>query len=181
MPPTDDHGGVLHFLNPDEAATLDAMAGRIIPGDAGDPGAREARAVVFIDRSLAGFLREQQTPYRVGLRRLDEHTRERFGHPFAALGTSEQDAVLAELDRRALAGGDPLGRFFAVVREHVVQGTFSDPSHGGNRGGAGWRLVGFPGARWGYSAGQMARDFDATTIPITTLADLYAGDRSTGP
>jgi gluconate 2-dehydrogenase gamma chain len=39
-------------------------------------------------------------------------------------------------------------------------------------------MVGFPGARWGYSARQMARDFDAATIPLTTLADLYAGDRS---
>jgi gluconate 2-dehydrogenase gamma chain len=181
MSPSERDAPVLHFLNQLEAATLDAMAARIIPGDAGDPGAHEARAVVFIDRSLAGFLREQQTPYRVGLRRLDAYTTERYGRAFAALESSEQDEVLAELDRRAVAGGDdPLGRLFAVVREHVVQGTLSDPTHGGNAGGVGWRMVGFPGARWGYSTREMARDFDATTIPLTTLADLYAGDRSMG-
>jgi gluconate 2-dehydrogenase gamma chain len=161
---------VLHFLNPVEVATLDAMAARIIPGDAADPGAREARAVVFIDRTLSGFLRDQQATYRVGLQRLDELA----GGRFVDLDTDAQDELLASLDRR----DDALGHFFAVIREHVVQGMFCDPSYGGNHGRAGWRMVGFPGARWGYSARQMARDFDATTIPLTTLADLYAGDRS---
>jgi gluconate 2-dehydrogenase gamma chain len=170
---------VLHFLNPVEAATLDAMAARIVPGSAEDPGAREAQAVLFIDRSLAGFLRDQQTPYRVGLRRLDAFTRERHGRRFAELEESQQDEVLAELDRRSRGeDSDGLGKLFAIVREHVVQGLFCDPSHGGNRDAVGWRMIGFPGARWGYSARQMARDFDATTIPVRTLADLYAGDRS---
>jgi gluconate 2-dehydrogenase gamma chain len=170
---------VLHFLNPVEAATLDAMAARIVPGSAEDPGAREAQAVLFIDRSLAGFLRDQQTPYRVGLRRLDAFTRERYGRRFPDLDESQQDEVLTELDRRSRGeDGDGLGKLFAVVREHVVQGLFCDPSHGGNRDAVGWRMIGFPGARWGYSARQMARDFDATTIPLRTLADLYAGDRS---
>jgi gluconate 2-dehydrogenase gamma chain len=163
----------LHFLNRVEAATLDALAARIVPGDADDPGAREAGAVFFIDRALAGFLREQQTPYRVGLRRLDAAAGERFGRPFRELEADAQDALLADLDARR-------DHFFAVVREHVVQGTLCDPSYGGNRGAAGWRWVGFPGARWGYGAGEMARDFDADTIPVTTLADLYAGDRSVG-
>jgi gluconate 2-dehydrogenase gamma chain len=87
--------------------------------------------------------------------------------------------LLAELDQRHGDGErDDLGSFFAVVREHVVQGFFCDPAYGGNRDGAGWRAVGFPGARWGYSARQMGRDFDSTTIPVTTLADLYDGDRS---
>lgn len=181
MPPDERNTPVLHFLNPVEAATLDAMAARILPGDGDDPGAREAQAVVFIDRSLAGFLRDQRTPYRLGLRRLDELTRGRYDRPFTGLSDEEQDEVLADLDARALHDADdPLGHLFAVVREHVVQGVFCDPSHGGNREGAGWRMVGFPGARWGYSAREMGRDFDATAIPLTTLADLYAGDRSTG-
>lgn len=181
MSTTERGAPVLHFLNPVEAATLDAMAARIIPGTDEDPGAREAQAILFIDRSLAGFLRDQQTPYRVGLRRLDAYTRERYGRAFVELDSAEQDAVLTELDRRALGDDrDGLGKLFAVVREHVVQGIFCDPSHGGNRDGIGWRMVGFPGARWGYSAREMGRDFDATTIPLTTLADLYAGNRSAG-
>ena len=62
--------------------------------------------------------------------------------------------------------------FFAVIREHTVEGYFCDPIYGGNRGAVGWRLVGFPGAQWGYMAEQMKPGFDASVIPIKTLSDL---------
>jgi gluconate 2-dehydrogenase gamma chain len=62
--------------------------------------------------------------------------------------------------------------FFAVIREHTVEGYFCDPIYGGNREVVGWRLVGFPGAQWGYTAEQMKPGFDATVIPIQTLSDL---------
>jgi gluconate 2-dehydrogenase gamma chain len=42
------------FFNIHEAATVDALASRILPGSADDPGAHEAGAVYYIDRSLAG-------------------------------------------------------------------------------------------------------------------------------
>lgn len=170
----------LLFFNPKEAATIDAMAARIIPGDAQDPGAREARAYLYVDRALAGFARELQTFYRNGLRRLDDACVARFdGRRFVDLLEHEQDGLLGEMDVLAREGADEgLGRLFAVVREHVVQGWFCDPVYGGNHDGVGWTSVGFPGARWGYSAEQMARGYDATTIPLKTLDDLYHGDRS---
>jgi gluconate 2-dehydrogenase gamma chain len=59
-----------------------------------------------------------------------------------------------------------------VIWEHTVQGMFCDPAYGGNRDAIGWRLLGFPGAQWSYSTEQRARGFDATSIPIRTLADL---------
>jgi gluconate 2-dehydrogenase gamma chain len=62
--------------------------------------------------------------------------------------------------------------FFAVIREHTVEGYFCDPIYGGNRNAVGWRLVGFPGTQWGYTAEQMKPGFDATVIPIKTLSDL---------
>jgi gluconate 2-dehydrogenase gamma chain len=65
-----------------------------------------------------------------------------------------------------------LRSFFAVVREHTIEGFFCDPAYGGNRGAVGWRLIGFPGAQWGYTAEQMKPGFDATVIPIKTLSDL---------
>ncbi len=42
------------FFSIHEAATVDALVSRIIPGDASDPGAHEAGVVYFIDRMLAG-------------------------------------------------------------------------------------------------------------------------------
>lgn len=65
-----------------------------------------------------------------------------------------------------------LTQFFAVVRDHTIQGMFCDPMYGGNRNGTGWRLIGFPGAQWGYSVDQLRPGYDATAIPVQTLTDL---------
>jgi gluconate 2-dehydrogenase gamma chain len=45
--------GVLRFFTLREARTVDAVTARIIPGDEGDPGAREAGVVNFIDFMLS--------------------------------------------------------------------------------------------------------------------------------
>jgi gluconate 2-dehydrogenase gamma chain len=42
------------FFSPHEAATVDALVSRILPGTADDPGAHEAGAVFYIDESLGG-------------------------------------------------------------------------------------------------------------------------------
>jgi gluconate 2-dehydrogenase gamma chain len=42
------------FFNLHEAATVDALVSRILPGTADDPGAHEAGVVFYIDRSLGG-------------------------------------------------------------------------------------------------------------------------------
>lgn len=185
------------FFNDHEARTVDALAARIIPGDERDPGAREAGAVVYIDRSLAGAYDDLQPLYQSGIRDLDELSRERHGAPFVELGESDQDDVLGTLDVMVEAlptehGAESDGRatvrdprharlsyFFAVVREHVLQGTFCDPVYGGNRDLVGWRLVGFPGAHWGYTEHQGELQFDAAQLPIKTLEDLRAERSST--
>jgi gluconate 2-dehydrogenase gamma chain len=180
------------FLNDHEARTVDALAARIIPGDAEDPGAREAGVVVYIDRSLAGAYQNLQGLYQSGVRDLDQLCRERHDAAFAELGERQQDAVLEQLDVVVEAlptefgahEGDVtsiedarqgrLSYFFAVVREHVLQGFFCDPVYGGNRGAVGWKLVGFPGAQWGYTEHQGEVGYDASQIPIKTLEELRA-------
>jgi gluconate 2-dehydrogenase gamma chain len=185
----------LIFFNEEEAQTVEAVAARIIPGDATDPGAREAGVVTYIDRSLAGFLRDLQTFYRRALQELDDYSRDRHNSPFRELTEGDQDRVLAELDTVSIVetvsreyGTDALQdenkevdesestlliRFFSIVREHVLQGMFCDPAYGGNRDTVGWKMVGFPGAQWGYSAEQMKPGFDASQIPVLTLQDLH--------
>lgn len=46
---------LLRFFSADEARTVDAITARLIPGDASDPGAREACVVAYIDQKLASF------------------------------------------------------------------------------------------------------------------------------
>lgn len=180
----------LTFLNDEEARTVEAIAERIIPGDEQSAGAAEAGVVYYIDRALAGVSADLQTVYRLGLRALETLSHAEYGGPFRALSAGSQDSLV----RRFLGpevGGDPgaglsfspadqavdadsqrLGRLFTVIREHTVEGYFCDPVYGGNRGAVGWKLVGFPGAHWGYTAEQMAPGFDGRTIPIKTLSDL---------
>lgn len=54
MTETADTSSPIQFFNPHEAATIDAIASRILPGDESDPGAHEAGVVFYIDRSLGG-------------------------------------------------------------------------------------------------------------------------------
>jgi hypothetical protein len=42
------------FFNIHEAATVDALVSRLLPGSADDPGAHEAGVVFYIDQSLGG-------------------------------------------------------------------------------------------------------------------------------
>jgi len=51
LPPGDSP---VEFFTVPEAQTVDAITGRILPGTANDPGAREAGAVYYIDRTLSG-------------------------------------------------------------------------------------------------------------------------------
>jgi gluconate 2-dehydrogenase gamma chain len=39
---------------------------------------------------------------------------------------------------------------FNAVYGNTIEGFFADPVYGGNRGMAGWKLVGFPGVRYDY-------------------------------
>ena len=189
----------LTYLNDFEARTVEAIAERIIPGEGDDAGATEAGVVYYIDRSITGFSTPLQQVYRRGLRELDAYCKRRYRLSFVELDSDQQD----ELVRAAIgpevgaptsgflfgpedqASGEQsemgpeidgalLHRLFTVIREHTVEGYFCDPAYGGNRNTVGWRLVGFPGAQWGYTAEQMVDGFDASSIPIMTLADLRA-------
>jgi gluconate 2-dehydrogenase gamma chain len=171
------------FLNDAEAATLGAIVDRIIPADE-SAGAGQAGVVVYIDRLLAGFRQDLQLAYRIGLRELDELCTQKFGSLFGDLGDTQQDEVLRMLLGSEVATGpsdatgpDDLRRLAAVIREHTIEGFFCDPIYGGNRETAGWRLVGFPGAHWGYAPEQMALGYDAAAVPVQTITDLRR-DRS---
>lgn len=163
----------LQFFSGDQAILVDAISDRLIPGDVNSPGARQARTVIYIDRVLAGYFSSLQVLYREGLEMIARLSNELFGCGFAALPESRQDEILriAE-DARHTKGCEQLALFFAVIREHTLEGMFSDPIHGGNHDAVGWKMIGFPGAQWGYSAEQMAPGYDATRIPIATLSQV---------
>ncbi len=165
--------GYVFFTEP-EAAFVAAAAERLIPSDELGPGAVDAGALLFIDRQLAGDFglgtrwymqgpwpkgvptqgyQTRLSPaamYRAAIRAIDEAVgRTNGGKRFADLKADGQDAFLSSLEAGKADLGAVDGKaFFEVLLQNVVEGFWSDPIYGGNRDMAGWKLIGFPGARY---------------------------------
>lgn len=131
--------GVSRFvaLSIEEAAEVEALASLIIPSGA-TPGAREAGVVHFIDKALATFDKEKCEAYREGLRMMRDRRREMFPQ-------SESLAALSPGDQLRFARAIEGTEFFEMLRVHTITGFLAPPEYGGNRGGAGWALIGFEG------------------------------------
>jgi hypothetical protein len=123
------------ILSAPDAADVEAIAAQILPSGA-TPGAREARAVYFIDHALATFFSDRAGAFRSGLTQFQLAFR--TAHPaaaaFATASADEQVAFLKEVDRTA---------FFENIRALTILGTLSSAQYGGNYQGLGWKLVGF--------------------------------------
>jgi gluconate 2-dehydrogenase gamma chain len=164
------------FFTLDEAGLIEAAVDRLIPSDAHGPGGKQAGCAVFIDRQLAGpygraaglYMKPPFMPgaatqgyqmpdapaarYRAGLKALADYIAATFsGKSFAELAPDDQDRVLAGLESGSIALKDvKAAEFFALLLQNTQEGFFADPIYGGNREMAGWKLVGFPGARYDY-------------------------------
>ena len=150
----DRHGA---FFNYAQAATVAAIAERLMPGAPGKPGATDADVLNYIDLALAGAYEDQQNVYRRGLVALDAYCSAAHGGAFTSLDAAAQDAALAALEAGTADGFDwPSARgFFEMLRTHTMEGMFADPVYGGNKDFAGWHLVGFPGAQFAYTQAEV--------------------------
>jgi gluconate 2-dehydrogenase gamma chain len=164
------------FFSGTEAAFVHAAVARLIPTDDLGPGAADSGVPEFIDGQLAGPYGKAErwymagpwqdgsedqgwqsrlTPaglYRAAIRAVDDHCGQAKQKPFAALDAKEQDALLHAMEKGELrlAGGVSAKTFFETLWQNTQEGFFADPLYGGNRGFAGWKLVGFPGPRYNY-------------------------------
>ena len=143
----------LRFFMEEEALIVAAAISRIFPTDQSGPGAPEAGVVIYIDRQLAGpygrdRYRYTQGPFEDGPPELGyqgkatprEVYREGIKNlkGFDRLAPEGQDTRLQKIES---------SRFFFLLRQHTIEGMFSDPIHGGNINMIGWQLIGFPGPR----------------------------------
>ena len=150
-------------LSQAESATLAAICARIIPTDDNGPGAAEAHAATYIERSLGGWLASSRETYTAGLSAIDGAARANGGRRFVELAAAQQDRVLASMEETP---------FFGLVRTHTIQGTFCDPAYGGNQNFVGWDLVGYPGVRLNVTAADQRMSEYAK--PIRRSAYDYA-------
>jgi gluconate 2-dehydrogenase gamma chain len=133
-------------LSADHAAMLEAMLDRLIPSDELGPGAREAGVMRYLETALGEWHAHHLEAYAAGLLALEQRAQAAYGCGFARCDEAQQDALLERIERD--------GAFFELVRSHVIEGMFGDPRWGGNAGGAGWQLLGYPGPRQQWTAAE---------------------------
>lgn len=164
----------LKALTAHEADLLDRIAELLVPSDENGPGATEAMAVRYIDRSLAGALSDQREAYRVGLAALERYATQTRGAAFLKLTETNQISLLIDVESGTATGANvgfdgSSAAFFTMVRGHVMQGTFGDPVYGGNEGFVGWDLIGYPGVRTVVTPAEQK----LLTPPTRTRASAY--------
>lgn len=165
------------FLSQEQLATLAAVVDRVVPGDDGRPGAREARAHESIDALLGAFRTDPPRIYaggpysdRGGAKRND------FAR-FLPLDAYETKAWQRRVRRYqkvytqgldALAAGTPgfadlpgpardlvlrtnrdpeVEAMMGLAVTHAFEGTWGAPEYGGNKDTLGWQAIGFDGDR----------------------------------
>jgi gluconate 2-dehydrogenase gamma chain len=129
-------GSAWRFFTSDEARTVEAICGQIIPADS-DPGAKEAGVANYIDIQLTKHFKRHRQTYRRGIADVEVASQKAFGKPFADLPSAQQIAVLEDIEKHSSA-------FFNLILAHTIQGFYGDPRHGGNRDMASWRMLGLP-------------------------------------
>ncbi|MCW0008417.1 gluconate 2-dehydrogenase subunit 3 family protein, partial [Burkholderia pseudomallei] len=86
--------------------------------------------------------------YRLGIAAVERFCTKTHGKAFAELDAATRDAVLGALEKGSAPIDDvPPAVFFGQLLQNTREGYFCDPVHGGNRGMAAWKMIGFPGAR----------------------------------
>jgi gluconate 2-dehydrogenase gamma chain len=173
-PPHPADTTIWHFFAAEEVASIEALVDRLIPPDPQTPGGKDAGCAAFIDEQLAGSFgsaqglymegpfekgapqqgpQGQATPaeiYRVALKSLDSYCRARFaGKVVATIDAASRDLVLSGLEQGTISlEGVDARLFFELLLQNTMEGFFADPIYGGNRDMAGWKMIGFPGARY---------------------------------
>lgn len=161
------------YFTDTEWAFVRAAVDELIPSDATGAGGVEAGVPEFIDRQMDtpyghGKLWYMQGPfhpeadpllgyqarfvprdvYRYGIGACDAWCSKEHGKKFAELPRDTRVQVLEALEAGKIHL-EPVGAklFFATLLKNTHEGYFADPMYGGNRNMAGWKMVGFPGAR----------------------------------
>lgn len=180
--------------------TLTAIFDRLIPADKLGPSASEAGCIEFVDSQLAGdygsgaalylegpmnpqneaaimgspqFLSTPRERYLTGLKALHRWSQAHLNKPFFELESTQIDAFLTEMEKGKIdLGGDINSQaLFELMLQNAREGYLADPVYGGNKNMAGWKMIGFPGARYDYRPYIDRRNENLQLIPVSLIPD----------
>jgi gluconate 2-dehydrogenase gamma chain len=159
------------LLDPDEAAFVEAFVDTLIPADDLTAAGTELGVATFVDRQLAsgwghGDRMYLQGPFvegtpeqgyqlrltpnqliRIGIADVNAHVAQAHGgNTFDTLEPADRIAIVTALEARKInLPTVPTAYFFNMLFQLVMDGFFSDPIYGGNKGKASWKMLGYPG------------------------------------
>lgn len=191
-------GGYQVITSEADRLTLTAVFDRLIPADEFGPSASQAGCLEFLDDQLAGdygsgkalylaqpldpaneatimgapqFLSTPRERYSAGLKAMQTYAIAVDGKAFHELSAERIDEVLTALEAGQLSlGADVNGQaFFELMLQNAREGYLADPIYGGNRDMAGWKMIGFPGARYDYRPYVDRRGEDLQLIPVSLI------------
>ena len=157
-------------LTATEAAFIAAAVDTLIPADELSPSGSDCGIVVFIDRQLAsawggGAKQYRSGPFQkgkpeqgyqlsltpreffaAGIAAANEWSRKTYGKDFDRLDPGERVAALKAMEEgKAEFPRFNSRAFFQRLHSITMEGFFSDPVYGGNRGMVSWKMLGYPG------------------------------------
>lgn len=165
------------YFTPEEWAFVNAACDVLIPKDDIGPGAVELGVPQYIDRQMQtpygdaarwymqgpffkvepefGY-QSKLTPkeqYRLGIRAINAYSRAHFGgKAFADLGHAQGTDFFKKIESGDIKSDDFNFKGFlnGFLLKNVMEGYFGDPSYGGNKNMAAWKMIGYPGVRADY-------------------------------
>lgn len=172
------------FRREEEFKVLGAATERIFPEDDNGPGAIELGVPYFIDRQLAGRwgvnAREyrygpfhegepnqgyqnrlnRQEVFQIGVRTIQDYSEKEYDEKFPDLDEDEQDEIVKALEDDDIEmDGIPSSEFFDMLRTSTLEGVYADPSYGGNKNMAGWKMKEYPGVQLSFNKEIEDEDF----------------------
>ncbi|MBI3666018.1 MAG: gluconate 2-dehydrogenase subunit 3 family protein [Acidobacteria bacterium] len=139
----------LHFFTLTEMAAFRRLAEVLAPRTR-TPGALEAGAPGFLDFLLSRSDPRRQALYRQGLARLEAESRQQFHKPFAELGYSQIDPLLAPLRQpwTARPTPDALADFLRAAKEDLLRATVNSRQWAATEGRRRGAISGSGGTYW---------------------------------
>lgn len=193
-------GGFKVLTDPADRATLEALFDRLIPEDELGASASQAGCIEFLDDQLAGdygagkalylsgpfdpeneaelmaepqFLATPRERYETGLKALRHYSQSHFQQPFEKLSPQQVDDFLEAMEAGHIDLGDGINSqaLFELMLQNVREGYLADPLYGGNKDMVGWRMIGFPGARYDYRKYVDQRGEQLSLIPVSLIPE----------
>jgi len=188
------------LIDEEDRKTLAVVFDRFIPSDEYGPSATEAGCLVFLDNQLSGdygagasmyldgpydlqneekimgfpqFIATPKDRYISGLKALQSYSYENYRKPIYELSNEQIDSILSGMEDGSISLGDTVNTkaFFELMLQNVREGYLADPIYGGNKDMVGWKMIGFPGARYDYRPYIDRRGEDLKLIPVSLVPE----------